>query len=121
MFKVDIHTHILPKNLNKVTGKFSDSRFLTIDRVDDTSAMLKKDGIEFRKVDCNCWNHKARIKDCDDTQVDMQVLSTLPVLFSYWAKDDECLVLSQFLNDHIAQIFTSQDTRSQCQKHSDAT
>ena len=104
MFKVDIHTHILPENLNKVTGKFSDSRFLTIDRVDDTSAMLKKDGIEFRKVDCNCWNHKARIKDCDDTQIDMQVLSTLPALFSYWAKDDECFVLSQFLNDHIAQI-----------------
>ncbi|SVC74062.1 uncharacterized protein METZ01_LOCUS326916, partial [marine metagenome] len=104
MFKVDIHTHILPKNLNKVTGKFSDSRFLTIGHVDEASAMLKKDGTEFRKVDCNCWNQKERIKDCDNTQVDMQVLSTLPALFSYWAKDDECFLLSQFLNDHIAQI-----------------
>ena len=51
MFKVDIHTHILPENLNKVTGKFSDSRFLTIGHIDDTSAMLTKDGTEFREVD----------------------------------------------------------------------
>ena len=111
MFKIDIHTHILPENLNDVTGKFTDSRFLKIDPVDDTSAMLKKDGKSFRKVDCNCWNHQARINDCDDTKVNMQVLSTLPVLFSYWAQDDECLALSQFLNNHIAHICRQEPQR----------
>ena len=111
MFKIDIHTHILPENLNDVTGKFTDSRFLKIDPVDDTSAMLKKDGKSFRKVDCNCWNHQARINDCDDTKVNMQVLSTLPVLFSYWAQDDECIALSQFLNNHIAHICRQEPQR----------
>ena len=111
MFKIDIHTHILPENLNDVTGKFTDSRFLTIDPVYKTSAMLKKDGKSFRKVDCNCWNHQARINDCDYTKVNMQVLSTLPVLFSYWAQDDECLALSQFLNNHIAHICREEPQR----------
>jgi len=111
LFKIDIHTHILPENLNDVTGKFTDSRFLKIDPIDETSAMLKKDGKSFRKVDCNCWNHQARINDCDDTKVNMQVLSTLPVLFSYWAKDDECLALSQFLNNHIAHICRQEPQR----------
>jgi len=111
LFKIDIHTHILPENLNDVTGKFTDSRFLTIDPIDKTSAMLKKDGKSFRKVDCNCWNHQARINDCDDTKVNMQVLSTLPVLFSYWAQDDECLALSQFLNNHIAHICREEPQR----------
>ena len=111
MFKIDIHTHILPENLNDVTGKFTDSRFLKIDPVDETSSMLKKDGKSFRKVDCNCWNHQARINDCDDTKVNMQVLSTLPVLFSYWAQDDECLALSQFLNNHIAHICREEPQR----------
>jgi len=72
--------------------------------IDDQSAMLKKDGAAFRKVDCNCWNHQKRIQECDSTSVDVQVLSTIPVLFSYWAKDDEGLTLSRFLNDHISEV-----------------
>ena len=104
MFKIDIHTHILPENLNEVTNSFSDPRFLRMELIDDQSAMLKKDGEAFRKVDCNCWNHQKRIQECDTTRVDVQVLSTIPVLFSYWAKDDEGLMLSRFLNDHIAKV-----------------
>ena len=111
MFKIDIHTHILPENLNEVTDRFTDSRFLKIDHIDDTSAMLRKDGQSFRQVGCNCWNHQARIKDCENTKVNIQVLSTLPVLFSYWAKDDECLTLSQFLNDHIAKLCNQEPQR----------
>ena len=111
MFKIDIHTHILPENLNKITNRFTDPRYIKIDPIDDHSAMLKQNGTAFRKVDCNCWNHNARIKDCDNTQVDIQVLSPLPALFSYWATDDECLALSQFVNDHIAQVVKNEPKR----------
>ena len=104
MFKIDIHTHILPANLNEITGKYADPRYLRLDPIDNLSAMLKKDGISFRKVDCNCWDDKVRIEECDYVDVNMQVLSTVPALFSYWAQDDECLTLSQFLNDHIAAV-----------------
>ena len=104
MFKIDIHTHILPENLNEVTDTFTDPRFLRMDPIDDKTAMLRKDEKAFRKVNCNCWNQHARVQDCKNTFVDMQVLSTIPVLFSYWAKADECLTLSQFLNYHIADI-----------------
>jgi aminocarboxymuconate-semialdehyde decarboxylase len=34
----------------------------------------------------------------------MQVLSTVPILFSYWAEASEAYDLSQFLNNHIADI-----------------
>ena len=104
MIKIDVHTHILPENLNEVTDTFSDPRFLRMDPIDDTKAMLLKDGKAFRQVDCNCWSHRTRINDCNNTQVDIQVLSTIPVLFSYWANIDECFTLSQFLNNHIAEI-----------------
>ena len=41
----------------------------------------------------------------------MQVLSTIPVLFSYWAKDDEGLTLSKFLNNHIAEVVRDEPNR----------
>ena len=111
MFKIDIHTHILPENLNELTNTFSDPRFLRMDVIDDKSAMLKKDRTNFRKVDCNCWDHQKRIQECISTSVDVQVLSTIPVLFSYWAKDDEGLMLSKFLNNHIAKVVRDEPSR----------
>ena len=36
----------------------------------------------------------------------MQVICTIPVMFSYWAKANDTLELSKFLNDHISDITT---------------
>ena len=58
----------------------------------------------FREVQDNSWDAEVRMKECDHHHVDVQVLSTVPVMFSYWAKPKDCLEVSQFLNDHIAEI-----------------
>jgi len=62
------------------------------------------DGRHFRDIESNCWDPGRRLRECDAAQVTTQVLSTVPVMFSYWAKPEHALDLSRFLNDHLAGI-----------------
>ena len=58
----------------------------------------------FREITNNSWEPKRRIEEMDRVGVSMQVLSTVPVMFSYWAKPADALDLSRRLNDHIAGV-----------------
>ena len=65
---------------------------------------MMKDDEFFREIQDNCWSAETRIKECNHAHVDVQVISTIPVMFNYWAKPHDCLDVSMFLNDHIAEI-----------------
>ena len=58
----------------------------------------------FREITDQTWDPRRRIEDMDRTGVSMQVLSTVPVMFSYWAKPEHGLDLCQRLNDHISSV-----------------
>ncbi len=65
----------------------------------------------FREIGDNTWDPARRIEECDRTGVAVQVLSTVPVMFSYWAKPADGLDLSRRLNDHIAEVVRAHPTR----------
>ncbi len=65
----------------------------------------------FREVEQNCWDPSTRMAECDGDHVDVQVLSTVPVMFSYWARPEHALDLSMLLNDHIAGIVAQHPQR----------
>ncbi len=101
---IDIHTHILPEHIPNWKEKFGYGGFIRLDHHKPCCAKMMMDDKFFREVEDNCWSAETRMKECDGHHVDVQVLSTVPVMFSYWAKPKDCLELSQFLNDHIAGI-----------------
>ena len=72
--------------------------------------MIKGDAF-FREVEHNCWNADVRMEECNHAGVHVQVLSTIPVMFSYWAKPDDCMELSRFLNNHIAEVVKANPKR----------
>ena len=105
MLTIDIHTHILPENIPNWKEKFGYGGFITLDHHKPCCAkMMRDDGKFFREIEDNCWSGETRMKECDEQDVHVQVLSTVPVMFSYWAKPKDCLEVSIFLNDHIADL-----------------
>ena len=111
MFTIDIHTHIIPEHLPDFKKKFGYGGFINLYHLPagqaghkPCCARMMVDDKFFREIEDNCWSAEKRMKECDHHHVDVQVLSTIPVMFSYWAKPNDCLEVSRFLNDHIAGI-----------------
>jgi aminocarboxymuconate-semialdehyde decarboxylase len=65
---------------------------------------MVRDGELFREIEANCWDPRTRLKECKAVGVDVQVLSTVPVMFSYWARPQHTYDLARLLNDHIADV-----------------
>lgn len=100
--RIDIHTHIMPEKMPNWVQKFGYGEFIHLEHRGCDACMMKGDKL-FRVVEPNCFNETHRIKDMENTGVTLQVLSTIPVLFNYWAKPADGLETSRFFNDHIAE------------------
>ena len=100
---LDMHTHILPQKLPDLSKKYGYSGWISTENIPDEAGKptgrqrMMLDGKPFRDIECNCYNPEKR-NDSDA----IQVISTVPVLFNYWAKPEHCLDLAKYLNDDIA-------------------
>jgi aminocarboxymuconate-semialdehyde decarboxylase len=103
MLTVDIHTHILPQHLPRWADRFGYGGFVELAHQRPGCAHMLIDGKFFREVEMNCWSAEKRIEECEACGVGVQVLSTVPVMFSYWAKPQHGYEVARFLNDDIAE------------------
>jgi aminocarboxymuconate-semialdehyde decarboxylase len=109
--KIDLHTHILPRDWPDLDAKYGYSGFVRLEHHKPCCARMMIGDRVFREITDNVWDPKRRIEEMDRTGVTMQVLSTVPVMFSYWAKPADALDLSRRLNDHIAGVVRDDPTR----------
>lgn len=112
--KIDIHAHVLPKRWPDLRERYGYGGFIKLLHHGDPGsckhgdipfgcAHMVKDETFFRAVEPELWDSGARIAECDQHGVDVQILSTVPVMFSYWAKPQDTLDLCKLLNDDIAE------------------
>jgi len=109
--KIDIHTHILPENLPRWAEKYGYDGFVHLDHHQSCRARMMIGDKFFREIESNCWDPSVRLGDCDRSGILIQVLSTIPVLFSYWAQPADAYDVSRFLNDHMAEVVRMHPSR----------
>lgn len=103
MLKIDVHTHILPKDIPHWKEKFGYGGFIQLEHNGPGCAqMMKDDGHFFREIEENSWFPERRIEEIDRFGINVQVLSTVPIMFSYWAEPKDGAEIARFLNDDIA-------------------
>ncbi|MFM7133442.1 MAG: amidohydrolase family protein [Planctomycetota bacterium] len=113
---VDLHTHILPPKWPDLAAKAGTKGWLAIEHLGAGAsgcacARLTVDGRHFRDIEANCWDPATRIRECDEGGISMQVLSTVPVMFSYHQPAHAALELGRHLNDHIAETVRAHPAR----------
>jgi aminocarboxymuconate-semialdehyde decarboxylase len=102
---------MLPENWPDLRERFGEVRFPHVDHYAPCRARILIEGEGQRLIRDNCWSPQKRIEECDACGVTVQVLSTMPVLFSYWSKPADARDLSRLLNDHLAGVVAEHPER----------
>ncbi len=93
----------MPREMPDFARKFGYGDFIMLNHVEPGMANMMQGRRFFRQIKENCWNPEIRIAEYEKFNTQVQVVCTIPVLFSYWTKPEDGAEVARFLNDDLAQ------------------
>jgi aminocarboxymuconate-semialdehyde decarboxylase len=104
---VDFHTHFMPREASAIT--VAGCPRLEIES--DTCGQMYRGATHYRTIDDRTWDAKRRIRDMDDREVGMQVISPIPICYSYDAAIADASAYAHLQNDGIAAVVRARPDR----------
>lgn len=100
---IDVHAHLVPKVFPPLPEGVTAAGWPQMIPLEDGRARMMIDGREFRVFDTAYWDVEQRLAVMDGEGVDLQVLSPLPELLSYWLAADTAEAVARHTNAAMAE------------------
>ena len=108
---IDVHSHVSPLTFAAAPRAEAKPRWPCMQCHSSTEATLMIGDTPFRKLDARSWDIARRIEDMDRDQVNMQVLSPMPELLSYWLEPADAQILCDATNHLISSMVSAAPRR----------
>jgi aminocarboxymuconate-semialdehyde decarboxylase len=108
---IDVHAHVLTEDMMRLMRREAPDIGPTLSEVDETGGVLQVGTIVQRPFPRGAWDLELRLRDMDQSEVDVQVLSVCPQTFLYDRDPALTATLSAIQNDEIAKIVRQQPDR----------
>jgi aminocarboxymuconate-semialdehyde decarboxylase len=104
---IDFHTHFMPRSASEVV--LAGCPGLVIES--ETCGQMYRGEQHYRTIDERTWDAARRIGDMDERSVAMQVISPIPVCYSYDAAPADALAYARLHNDSMAEVVRTRPDR----------
>jgi aminocarboxymuconate-semialdehyde decarboxylase len=101
---VDTHAHVIPENFPSYLGSSMPSDWPSMAPANECHRNVMISGKVYRTVSDRCWDTGRRIADFDEMGIELQAISPMPELLSYWMKPSDGAQLVRYLNEQISEM-----------------
>jgi aminocarboxymuconate-semialdehyde decarboxylase len=109
---VDVHSHVLPRNLlDAITARPGDHGVELIRAADGSVQRFKRSDGHATPIPAEFHDPDAKVEGMDRKGIDISVLSVTPFVFFYWLEVEQALAAAQITNDGIAQMVAKHPSR----------
>lgn len=109
--RVDMHTHILPAALPDWASRFGGNSWPELIPDGPDKALLRIGTKASIAVDSRFWNAELRIEHMDRTNIDIQIVSQIPMMACYWADIKPAREIARFFNEQTAEFVAQHPQR----------
>lgn len=101
---VDVHAHVVPENFPRYLGSVVPADWPSMAPAQACHRSVMIAGKNYRTVSDRCWDVAKRLADLPNMRLDLQAISPMPELLSYWMQASDASQLLRYINDQIATM-----------------